>query len=167
MNQRNLVPGLLLIGIGAFLYLVQATDVGGEAIVLVIGAGLLVAYAFTRLYGFLVPGSIMTGLGLGILWVTQAADDGGAVLIGLGLGFAMIALADWVFKHTPVPWWPLIPGGILATIGVLVETGSRGRLADLTWIWPIVLIVVGAILVVVQLSRRSPPTQPGGPDQTA
>ena len=61
MNQRNFVPGLILIAIGAILFLVQTTAIGGEVIVAVIGAAFLVAYAFTRQYGFLIPGGIVTG----------------------------------------------------------------------------------------------------------
>jgi hypothetical protein len=154
MTQRNLVPGLILIALGAFLFFVQATGVGAEAIVAVIGAGFLIAYGITRQYGFLVPGGILTGLGLGIVWETSTATAGGVVLIGLGLGFVSIWLVDLVMKHTPVAWWPLIPGGILATIGVLVETGREGLLAELTWLWPIALIVVGGILLVTQVGRR-------------
>lgn len=156
MTQRNLVPGLILIALGAFLFFVQATGVGGEAILVIIGGGFLIAYAVTRQYGFLVPGGIITGLGLGVIWEVSAPTAGGVVLIGLGLGFVSIWLLDVVMRHTPVPWWPLIPGGILATIGVLVETGQEGLLSELTWLWPVALIVVGAVLLLTQLGRRSP-----------
>lgn len=156
MTQRNLVPGLVLIALGAFLFFVQATGVGGEAVLVIIGAGFLIAYAVTRQYGFLVPGGIITGLGLGVIWEVSAPTAGGVVLIGLGLGFVSIWLLDVVMRHTPVPWWPLIPGGILATIGVLVETGQEGLLSEMTWLWPVGLIVVGAVLLLTQLGRRSP-----------
>lgn len=162
MNQRNLVPGLILIGLGVFLFVVQMTGVGAEAIVAVIGAGFLVAYAATRAYGFLVPGGIMTGLGLGIIWEVQYGGGGGAVLIGLGLGFLSIYLVDAAARRTPAGWWPLIPGGILATIGVLVEAGREGLLADISRLWPIILIVIGAWLVFVQVRGReaAPPEEP-------
>src|SRR3990172_3060943 len=42
------------------------TDVGGW-IVMLIGLGFLGPFAFTRQYGFLIPGGVMTGLGAGIV----------------------------------------------------------------------------------------------------
>ncbi|HSK93500.1 MAG TPA: hypothetical protein VLA76_05525 [Candidatus Angelobacter sp.] len=155
MTQRNLVPGLILIVLGAFLFFVQSTGVGGEAIVAMIGGGFLIAYAVTRNYGFLVPGGILTGLGLGIVWETSGPTAGGVVLIGLGLGFVSIWLVDMLMKHTPVPWWPLVPGGILATIGFLVETGREGMLSELSWLWPVALIAIGLVLLFSTAVRRS------------
>jgi hypothetical protein len=59
MEQRTLVPGLILIGLGVFLGIVQVTGVGAEAVVAVIGGAFLVTYALTRNYGFLVLGGII------------------------------------------------------------------------------------------------------------
>lgn len=159
MRQRNLILGLLLIGLGLFFAYVQATGSGGEAIVALIGAGFLVAYAVTRTYGFLVPGSIMTGLGLGILWETEVGGAGGVVVIGLGLGFVAIYVIDAIVRRSRAMWWPLIPGGILAIVGVVTETENEGVLEDLAWIWPVMLIALGAVLVIVQLrvGREEPP----------
>ena len=168
MQQRNLILGLLLIGLGLYFAFVQATGAGGEAIVALIGAGFLVAYAVTRTYGFLVPGSIMTGLGLGILWETEVGGAGGVVVIGLGLGFVAIYVIDALVRRSQAMWWPLIPGGILALIGVVTETENEGALRDLAWIWPAVLIALGAMLVIVQLRTRReepPPTGQHGPEQ--
>jgi hypothetical protein len=150
MDRRNYAPGFLLVGFGALLYLVQAAVIGGEALLVLIGAALLAAYALTRQYAFLVPGSIMTGLGLGVLWDAQTAYQGGAVLVGLGLGFGMVCIVDLVVKHTRAPWWPLIPGGILTTIGVLIETGREGYLADFAWLGPLALVVIGIVLLITQ-----------------
>ncbi len=152
--DTRLVPGLILIGLGAFLFLAQVTGVGAEAIVAVIGIGFLLAYGFTREYGFLVPGGIMTGLGFGIVWETNVGGAGGSVVLGLGLGFIAIFVVDLLRKHTDAPWWPLVPGGILTTIGVLIESGEEGLLADLTWLWPLILIAAGAALLLTQLTGR-------------
>jgi hypothetical protein len=154
MNQRNLVPGLLLIGLGIYLGIVQLTGAGAEAIVAVIGVAFVVSYALTRNYGFLVPGAIMTGLGLGILWETEVSSGGGAVVIGLGVGFLAIYVVDAIVRRSAALWWPLIPGGILATIGALIET-DRTRLMEYTsLVWPLALIAVGITLVIVQARTR-------------
>lgn len=156
MNQRNLAPGLILIGLGVFLGIVQLTGVGGEAVVAVIGGAFLIAYAATRQYGFLVPGGIMTGLGLGIIWETQVEAGGGAVLIGLGLGFVSIYLIDALVRQSAALWWPIIPGGILAGIGILVETEREGLLDELELLWPVALIVLGGIVLFTQMRDRTP-----------
>jgi hypothetical protein len=154
MNTRSLAPGVILIALGALFLVVQLTGVGGEAVVAVIGGAFLLVYASTRQYGFLVPGGIMTGLGLGILWQTQStADGGGVVLVGLGAGFLSIYLIDLVLRRTSALWWPIIPGGILTTIGVLVEMDRVDILADLRWGWPLILIAIGAIVLITQVRR--------------
>jgi hypothetical protein len=163
MNQRSVVPGLILIVVGAFLFVVQATGIGAEAVVAVIGLGFLVAYAATRHYGFLVPAGILTGLGLGIVYEVQMTSGGGAVLIGLGLGFIFIYAVDLLVERRTAGWWPVIPGGIVGTIGVLVEAERQTALADIARAWPIGLIVIGVILVIVQLRR--PPQANGTLDE--
>jgi hypothetical protein len=154
MNQRNLVPGLILIGLGVFLAIVELTGVGAEAVVAVIGGAFLVAYAVTRHYGLLIAGGIMTGLGLGIVWETQVFESGAAVLIGLGAGFLSVYLIDLLVRHSTARWWPVIPGGLLVTIGVFVGLEERA-LVGAEQVWPVILIVIGALLLITQLLGRT------------
>lgn len=164
MNTRNLAPGVILIALGALFFVIQLTDVGGESVVAVIGCAFLVAYAFTRQYGFLVPGGIMTGLGLGIVWQSQAMpEEGGVVVLGLGAGFLSIYVIDLLVRRASALWWPIVPGGILTTIGILIEADRIDMLAGLEWGWPLVLIAIGAILLIRQLRRREEPPTPTAP----
>lgn len=140
----NRVFGLILIAIGTALLLILTTDVGGEVIVGLLGIGFLIAYAFTRSYGYLVPGSILTGLGAGLLVAAQDGPDE-AVVLGLGLGFVAIAVINRGLDAAKAGWWwPLIPGGVLVLVGAsaLLSTLDLGR-----FMVPIVLIVVGAGLL--------------------
>ncbi len=163
MNTRNLAPGLILIGLGVLFFVAQVTDVGGEAVVAVIGGAFLVSYAFTRQYGFLVPGGIMTGLGLGIVLQNPASpEEGGVVVLGLGVGFLSIYVIDLLVRRTSALWWPIIPGGILTTIGVLIEADRIEILAQLERAWPLILVAVGVLVLLMQLRRRDEPTAPGG-----
>lgn len=163
MEQRTLVPGLILIALGVFLGIVQVTGVGAEAVVAVIGGAFLVAYALTRNYGFLVPGGILTGLGIGVILETRAGSNAdGVVVIGLGLGFLAIYVIDLLVRARQALWWPVIPGGILATIGVLVETEQGHWLEGTELMWPVALIVIGAIVLLAQI-RRGPPEAPQPP----
>lgn len=148
MERANTVPALVLIGIGAVLLIAQLTGVGAEAVVAVIGVGFLIAYAATRTYGFLVPGGIMTGLGVGIVVETQSmASQGEPVLLGLGIGFLSIYAVDALVRRAEALWWPVIPGGIITTIGVLVGTGRESWLENAGSWWPAILIVVGGLIL--------------------
>jgi hypothetical protein len=163
MDQRSLIAGLALIGLGAYLGFVQITGSGGEAIVALIGLAFLGAYAVTRTYGFLIPGSIMTGLGVGILWETQVDPGGGVVVVGLGLGFLAIYVIDRMVRGRTAHWWPLIPGGILTVIGVLIVAGQQRWLDRMEWLGPVVLVAIGAALILAQLRGGRRGTQePGG-----
>ena len=164
MERANTVPALVLIGIGVVLLIAQLTGVGPEAVVAVIGVGFLIAYAATRTYGFLIPGGIMTGLGIGIVIETEAAgSQGEPVLLGLGIGFLAINAVDAVVRRSAAQWWPVIPGGILATIGVLVGTGREGWLENAGSWWPAILIVIGAVILLSQ--RRTAHPEPGAEEQ--
>ena len=160
MNTRNLAPGAILIALGALFFVVQLTDGGGEAVVAVIGGAFLVAYAFTRQYGFLVPGGIMTGLGVGIVLQNEATPEaGGVVVIGLGVGFLLLYAIDLLVRQGAALWWPIIPGGILTAIGVLIEADQVQILNQLEWAWPLVLIAIGVIVLFLQVRRREEPPE--------
>jgi hypothetical protein len=57
----------------------------------------------------------------------------------------------------------VIPGGILATIGVLVGTGREGWLENAGSWWPAILIVIGAVILLSQ--RRTAHPEPGAEEQ--
>lgn len=158
--------GFALIGIGLVLLLGALLDVGGEIVPGLIGLGFLAAYVRTRNYGYLVPGGILTGLGTGLVLDGQGVA-GDVVPLGLGLGFLAIALISRVAgEHWPGWWWPLIPGGILTTVGTsgLMDSWDLGR-----YVVPAVLIVLGASLVVRRPGDRSADRapSPGPPPRPA
>jgi hypothetical protein len=152
---------LILIGVGGFV--LQATegqiDAGG-VIVLLIGLGLLGAFAYTRLYGYLIPGGILTGLGAGIAlqetFVVSGSAAGGVIVLGLGLGFLSIWLIGLIVEVPQHHWWPLIPGGILTGVGAVLLIGEQ---AD--WLldyWYLGIIAVGVLvlaLAVLQPRQRA------------
>jgi len=151
--DRRVVPGLVLIALGVLILFFQQVGVGGEAVVAVIGLVLLAGYAYTRNYGFLIPGGIMTGLGMGIILAARSPGGGSAVLLGLGLGFLCIYVIDARWRHMPAGW-PLIPGGVITVIGLLVAAGESGLLAAAGRWWPVVLILVGVYLLLQRPAGR-------------
>jgi hypothetical protein len=119
----------------------------GDLIVLLLGAILLYAYWNTRSgyrLGFLIPGAIMLGLGAGMAVSNfQLLNNWGGdfTTLGLGLGFCLI----WVLERKH--WWALIPGGILALVG-LSTISLFGTL------WPLAVIALGVYLLYDQTRRR-------------
>jgi hypothetical protein len=122
--------------------------------VLVIGAAILVAFVATGRYGFLVPGSITTGLGLGILAATQLAGTaaGGAVMLGLSAGFAGIWLTTRALGLEQHHFWPIIPAVIVGSIGVaLLAFGGSGT----EFVGAIIGLTLLSSGVALLLQRRS------------
>jgi len=126
-----------------------STNTGG-LIVLIIGLGLLGAFAYTRQYGYLIPAGIMTGLGAGIIAsenITFVDDQtaSGAIVLGLGVGFLAIWLIGGIMRVAQNHWWPLIPGGILAVVGGALLIGDQA--VSLLDYWGVAIIAVGLFVL--------------------
>ena len=140
--RREQVPGLALVIIGASLLVLLQLGATGEVVVAIVGAAFLVVYAATRYYGFLVPGGILTGLGVGLV-LESTLDIQGGVLLSLAGGFAFVALLDRLAGgRREGGWWPFIPAGILVVIGLSQVAGGWEVLQ--LW-WPVALIAVGVV----------------------
>lgn len=156
--RDQLVFATILIVLGIAGFALQATegtvDVGG-IIVLLIGLFLLGAFAYTRQYGYLVPGGIMTGLGAGIALqdAVRLTDDssGGVIVLGLGLGFVSIWVIGLLVQVAQHHWWPLVPGGILTIVGAALLVG--GTAVDMLDYWYVVLIGIGVVVLAMALFR--------------
>jgi hypothetical protein len=149
-DRDRSILAVALIG-GGLLFLLAQFDFFpnfGDMVLLLIGGVFMYAYLTTRpgyRIGFLIPGSILLGIGAGqflqgfapVNWIFQ----GSLSAITLGLGFCMI----WFFERKM--WWSLIPGGIILLGGL----SSAFRLFAL---WPVVLIALGLYLLVEQSKRR-------------
>jgi hypothetical protein len=142
MRHNSNLVALGLIGLGALLLFRQghAAAAFGAGVPLVIGAVLLYVYQTQhRTLGFLIPGAILTGLGLGG-FVGMLIGLPGLFAVGMGLGFAAI----W-YQHRE-HWWALIPGGILTVAGLSMSLSSH----FVAWFLPFVMIGGGIWL----LARR-------------
>jgi hypothetical protein len=120
-----------------------------------VGLSFLAVFLVTRRYGFLVPAGIVTGVGAGIVLAMedQGRVGGGLFLVSLGLGFIGIVILGALFRLQENHPWPLIPGGILCTIGLITLAGTRyGDVAR--YAWPVVLIGLGVLFVLRGVLRR-------------
>jgi len=162
-TQRDQVTfAIVLIAIGVIGVVTQywqpSADIGGW-VVMVIGLAFLALFGSAREYRYAVPGGIMTGLGAGIVasqsvhWATSEGE-GGAVVLGLGLGFLSILALQTFAAGVHNRWWPLIPGGILGSVGTALLIG--GQAVQLLDYWGIALVAIGLVVLWRALASRRP-----------
>jgi hypothetical protein len=139
-------------------YWQPSADIGGW-VVMAIGLGFVGLFAYSHAYRYSIPGGIMTGLGAGIVasqsihWTT-GEGQGGAVVLGLGLGFLSILALQLYSDNGHNRWWPVIPGGILTTVGAALLIGGQAvQLLD--W-WGIALVAIGLLVLWRAIAGRRP-----------
>jgi hypothetical protein len=148
------VAGLVIGGLGLFFLAAQLEPDIGRFVTLFMGLALLAVFVLRREYGFLVPGSILTGVGIGIALepATSGATESGVMMLCIAGGFLGIWVIGSLYRLRENHWWPLIPGGILTLIG-LVQV-SRTDMDGAVRLWPVILIVLGALVLGRALTRR-------------
>jgi hypothetical protein len=161
-ETHDVTAGVILLVFGALMLIGNVTQWAfvGELILPVLGLFFVLASVMARRPALMVPGGILTGLGCGVLVSqmlfvgTPGETQGGIVVFGLALGFLMITPLCYAVAHA-APWWPAIPGGILFVVGLALLIGGQALVAldVLGLLWPVVLIVIGAML----LLRRTIP----------
>ena len=152
-HRRNsrIVVGVILVLFGIATLLQRWLDIGNY-IVLLLSLAMLVWGSVSHRSGWIIPGGVLSGIGLGILamqspWQFPVADQNGVFLLCFALGWFLITLLTALFTCTQ--WWALIPGGIMALIGsgILLTNGAL-RWMDLNLVYAVILIVIGLILLV-------------------
>ena len=137
----------MVVAIGVFLLLAQVVSNIGEWIPLLVGLIFLAAFVSRREYGFLIPGSIIAGVGAGvILQDTVPAEVSGAVMVlCIAAGFLAIWVVGALLRLPENHWWPFIPGGILALVGAaqLSEANVGG---PARW-WPLIIVALGLLIL--------------------
>lgn len=143
VQRRRLIPGLILILLGAAFLLRDYLQITPGVILILASVILLVPYLFTRWYGLLIPGMLVLGLGVSLLY-ERDGRAGSLVPLGLGLGFIAIFVVDLIVTRAR-RWWPLIPGGILAVVGAMGAFPEARQWLDKGW--PAILIVLGLLVL--------------------
>lgn len=156
-NQNQTVGGAILLILGVLFLVGQflGDSVSSLVIVPTVGVLLLVWGIITSHAGPMIPGGIVTGVGVGLL---LAIDDGfatGVFMLSLGLGFVLVTVMTAVFTPT-THWWALIPGGINAVIGLGFFFGDTVWQL-LNW-WPLILIALGLHTLWRNYSRQEDQT---------
>lgn len=163
-QRGRITTGAVLIAIGLVLLVAQQTDLRAWAL-LFLGIGFLGMFFWSRHYGWLVPGGILTGLGMGIVMASTLRNvpdnyEAALFLVPFGLGFILIWVLDMLFTRAS-NWWPLIPGGMMVLIGLAVGVG--GVALDIlefvgNW-WPLILVIIGAWILFTIWRESGPATE--------
>jgi hypothetical protein len=139
------VGGLVLIAIGVIIVISRLIPGTGDYVLLAVGLTCLVAFLYTREYGYAVAAGIVTGFGAGVILSSYATDpnDGMVFMLSVAGGF----LAVWILGFFADPPernpWPLIPAVILAALGISIATDTPGLIDWLIVAFAIVLVLAG------------------------
>jgi len=158
-NRRNhrIAAGVILILFGAASLLQRWVDIGNY-IVLLLGLGMLAWGSVTHRTGWIIPGGVLSGIGLGIQamegrWIFPLVNQNGVFLICFALGWFLITLLTGLFTCTQ--WWALIPGGIMTVIGgSLLATNGAVHWEDLNLVYAVVLMFVGLVLLAYSVRSK-------------
>lgn len=161
MNKKRneWIGGLILIVIGLLFLLNQFFDMPGlenVAIFFVLGLGIIFLSwgVIAREAGLMIPGGILTGIGLGIALVAGPFEfedgnlSGGVFMGAFALGWVLITVFTALFTDE-THWWPLIPAAIMALISgaLLIEGPFMVALEWLGKLWPLALIIGGIAIL--------------------
>lgn len=145
--KNKLLLGLILILLGVFFLLKTQISDHFSLFLLLAGVFFLILYFITKVYGLLIPGGVLTGLGFGLIYQEKSSP---LFFIFLGLGFILIYLFGLIKGKSPL--WPIIPGGIMLGIGIYEELILRDIIPStfikkITPYWPVILIIIGLYLI--------------------
>lgn len=107
--------------------------------------------------GLLIPGLLVSTIGAGVYfaWNGKAGTNGlqstGTMLLWFALGWIMITVTSRIYYKKFV-WWPLIPGGVLAMVGLGLSIGGNpdNALGFLQNTGSIGLIMFGVYLILLR-----------------
>ena len=156
-RRNTMVGGALLVAIGVLVLLVQniQTEMLGLLFLPALGGLFLVAGIIGRQVGFIIPGGILTGIGLGAIFTQNSSlaatetAQGGVFFLGFALGWFLIPVLSKLFTRE-TQWWALIPGTIMALIGgALMLGGAALNVLEFAgrW-WPLILVALGLLIIV-------------------
>lgn len=127
--------------------------VGGALFLGAIGAGFLVAYARQRSnWWAIIPAGVLFTLAIisvvdDLPGAPLPLDSGALLFFGIGLTFLAISVLNVEGQRLS---WAMIPGLVLIAFGLFV---GFGQAASWNYIWPSLIILVGAYFLFISLRR--------------
>ncbi|MDP8202714.1 MAG: hypothetical protein P9M11_11325 [Candidatus Tenebribacter burtonii] len=146
-NERKgqIIAGIILILVGLSISGLRLfIGFHQNSFMLLLGGLFIAAYFYKDSYGLLIPGCLITGLGLSSLNYGFFRHSPLLSILGLGFGFISIFVIDLLNKGK-THWWPLIPGGILLLTGLSFRPFSIWQIFHIGW--PVILIALGLWII--------------------
>jgi hypothetical protein len=154
-NWWAVIPGMVLLSLGILILLggfaPAVADVIGGAIFLggISLAFWLVFFLTPQNWWAVIPaGVLLTLAAVTVIPENGSIETGGIFFLGLALTFLALALIPVEGKRMS---WPLIPGGILFVMGIMLLLTQTDLI---NFIWPVALILIGLFLVLRPYLRR-------------
>lgn len=121
------------------------------------GLVILLTGAFTRLFGLILAGALLVGIGPGVYfgWNQYAGPNAlaqtGIMLVWFSLGWLIVIVLNRALFHKFI-WWPLIPGGVMGMVGWGLYIGGNpdNALNFIGNTGSIGLIIFGAYLLLMR-----------------
>ncbi len=146
-NERKgqIIAGIILILVGLSISGLRLfVGFNQNSFMLLLGGLFIAAYFYKDSYGLLIPGCLITGIGLSSLNYGFFRHSSHFNTLGLGIGFFCIYIIDRINKGKTL-WWPLIPGSILTLIGLSSSPFNLWRFVNVGW--PVILIALGLWII--------------------
>jgi hypothetical protein len=153
------IPGCTLLGLAATVFFGEVgprflEPVSGPLFLFSIGLGFVLVYLATpQNWWAVIPAGVMTTLAVvagvdafRLRWI----DSGSLFFIGLGLTFLLLGVLP--ANGEKGLRWAFIPGVVLLVMGILIGTPL---VAAINYLWPLVLIVGGALLIWRNLTSKA------------
>ncbi len=147
-----LIPAYVLWAVAGLIALIELNVLQGETIATYVLSAIalpfLVVYVRKREWWALIPAYVLLVVG-GMVWLIAfgVLTD---LLIPAYVLFAIALPFLLVYARNPSEWWSLIPGGILATIGLVFLIAE----STAQFLGPVVLILVGAWIMFRQVKGK-------------
>jgi hypothetical protein len=161
---RSPIPGIILIVLGVLFLVANVSNYSLELLwpIFVLGPGvtfIIMAFRDRSNYGVLMPGTILTVIGLLFFACTlfgwnQMEHLWPFFIIAPGLGFVMMYLFGKQERGL------LIPAGILTCLGLIFLLGIN----ESDYLWPGVLILLG-LLFLIRWKKDAPPGTQTNPSE--
>jgi len=157
-----LIPAYVLWAVAGLVALITLNILQDEFIATYVLAAIALPFlaAFLRdrqQWGLLIPAYVLLAVGLMVgLIGTGILND---LLIPAYVLFAVAIPFLVVYARNPKEWWPLIPGGIIAVIGLAFLIAE----AAVQFIVPAALIIAGVWILARQFIRKEEPVAPDAP----
>ncbi|MGL4651751.1 MAG: hypothetical protein ACRC1H_20250 [Caldilineaceae bacterium] len=150
-----LIPAFALFGLAGTIMISEYAPnhmefLAGAAFLGALGMAFWVIY-FTRreFWWAMIPGGVLISLSavaaVSDSRILGAFDAGSILFFGMGVTFVLVALSG--LDEGNSRWWAFIPAGVLLLLGFVVFSQNMAALVTMSYVWPLVLIALGALLL--------------------